>query len=157
MNILILIIIKNLNRNKIKIDDKWYKSILIYYIGCVMVKDLWLIKINSVNLLYLIIHKINGYIGENNGNKYLTLVRTDGSINTLKTYEKLWIKTRDLIRSKTNNSDDYDQKYMKIRFNSNDDLSLKKTLELPNIILVVKAVFHEDNKYYLLVFLHECW
>ena len=116
-----------------------------------------MIKINSVNLLYLIIHKISGYIGENNGNKYLTLVRTDGSINTLKTYEKLWTKTRDLIRSKTNNSDDYDEKYMKIRFNSNDDLCLKKTLELPNIILVVKAVFHEDNKYYLLVFLHECW
>ena len=41
-------------------------------------------KINSVNFSYLIIQEINGYIKENNGNKYLTLVPTDKRKDTLK-------------------------------------------------------------------------
>ena len=41
-----------------------------------------------------------------------------------------------------------DKKYMKFKFNSDDDLPLKKTLELRNMIIIVRAVFHEDNKYY---------
>ena len=35
------------------------------------------LKINGVNPLYIINHKINGYIEENNRNTYLTLVPTD--------------------------------------------------------------------------------
>ena len=47
------------------------------------------------------------------------------------------------------------KKYMKIRFNSDDDLPLKKTQELDNMIIIVKSVFHED-KCYLQDFLNEC-
>ena len=90
------------------------------------VEDLSYVKINSVNPLYFIINEINGYIEESNGNKNLNLVSTDGSKNKLTKYEELWSKIRDLIRSKTNNSDDYDEKYMKIKFNVNDNLPLKK-------------------------------
>ena len=64
---------------------------------------------------------------------------------------------RDLIRSKTNNSDDYDEKHIKIKYNSDDVLSLMKTLELCSMIIVVKAAFHEDNKYYPQYFLDECF
>ena len=65
------------------------------------IKDLRYIKINSVNCLYLIINKINGYIEESNKNKHLTLVPTDESKDTLKKFEELWNKIRDLIRSAT--------------------------------------------------------
>ena len=44
---------------------------------------------------------------------------------------------------------------MKIKFNSNDELPLNKTIEIPSIIIVVRLVFHENNKYYLQVFLDE--
>ena len=54
------------------------------------------------------------------------------------------------------NSDDYDEKHMKIKFNSDDKLPLNKTIEIPIITIVVGAVFHENNKYYPRVFLHEC-
>ena len=60
----------------------------------------------------------------------MILVPTDESKDTLKKYKEMWSKVRDLIRSITNNSEDYDEKYMKIKFNSDDDLHLKKTLEL---------------------------
>ena len=59
-------------------------------------------------------------------NEYLTLVPVNESKDTLKEYEELWNKIRELIRSITKNSDNYDKKYMKIQFNSNDNLTLKK-------------------------------
>ena len=61
----------------------------------------------------------------------------------------------ELIRSITKNSDDYDEKYMKIKFNSDDKLPLNKTVEIPTITIVVRAAFHENNKYYPQVFLDE--
>ena len=45
---------------------------------------------------------------------------------------------------------------MKIKFNSDDDLPRKKTLELRNKLIVVGSVFNEDNNYYPQVFLDEC-
>ena len=47
--------IKNFDPNKIKIDEKSYKNILIYYIRNVTFKSLRYVKISSVNPLYLII------------------------------------------------------------------------------------------------------
>ena len=90
-----------------------------------IVNDVSYAKINSVNPLYLIIDRIDGYIEKRNGNKYLILVATDESKDTLKKYEELWNKIRDLIRPKTKNLDNCDEKYMKIKSNLNDDLSLK--------------------------------
>ena len=55
-----MINIKNLDSNRIRIDEKSYKNILIYHIGYVTVKDLSYITISKVNPLYLIINKING-------------------------------------------------------------------------------------------------
>ena len=60
-----------------------------------------------------------------------------------------------LVRSKTDNSDDYNEKYMKIKFHSDDDLPLDKTLKLHQMITAIRAVFHEDNKYYPQVFIDE--
>ena len=56
----------------------------------------------------------------------------------------------------TKTSDDYDEKYMKIKFNSDDELPLNKTIEIPTITIVVTAIFLENNKYYPEVFLFEC-
>ena len=62
--------------------------------------------------------------------------------------KKFWIKIRDLIRSITKNLDDYDEKYMKTKFYSGDNLRLNKTVGIDIVIIVVKAVFHKNNKYY---------
>ena len=45
---------------------------------------------------------------------------------------------------------------MKIKLNSNDDLPLKKMLELRNIVVAFRHVFHKYNKYQLQGFLDEC-
>ena len=38
---------------------------------------------------------------------------------------------------------------MEIKFNSDEDLPLNKTLELHSVIIVVRSIFNEGNKYYL--------
>ena len=53
----------------------------------------------------------------------MTLVPTNESQEIMKKYEELWNKIRYIIRSKSNNSDNYDEKYMKIKLNSDDDLA----------------------------------
>ena len=45
---------------------------------------------------------------------------------------------------------------MKIKFDSNDELPLDKTIEIPSMIIVVRAIFLENNKHYPQVFLDEC-
>ena len=72
-----IINIKNFDPINIKIDEKLYKNILIYYTGCVTIKNSKYVKINSVNPLYLIFIKVNRYFEKINKNKYLTLVPTN--------------------------------------------------------------------------------
>ena len=51
-----------------------------------------------MNPLHLICNKTNRHIKKSNGNKYLTPAPTDESKDTLKKYEDLWNKIRDIIR-----------------------------------------------------------
>ena len=47
-------------------------------------------------------------------------------------------------------------KNIKIKFNSDDELPLNKTKEIHSMIIVVKDVFYESNKYYPQFFLDVC-
>ena len=80
---------------------------------------------------------MNRYSKEINGNKSLMLFPTNGSKENIKKYEVLWGKIRDLIRLITKNRDNCDEKYMEIKFNSDDKLPLNKTIEIPSMIIVV--------------------
>ena len=64
-----------------------------------MIKDSKYVKINRAYLLYFIFSKVNGYVGEIDKNKYLTLVPTNKSKEKIKDFEELWSKIKDLIRS----------------------------------------------------------
>ena len=58
--------INNYDLNNIKIDEKSYKNILIYYIGYVIIKDSKYVKINRLSPLYHIFSKVNEYFEEIN-------------------------------------------------------------------------------------------
>ena len=106
-----------------------------------MIKVSKYLKINSVNSLDFIFNKVNGYFEETNGNKYLTLVPTNKTKEKLNKCENLWSKIRYLIKSVTKNWNYYDEKYMEIKLNSDDQLPLNKTIEIPTIIIVVRAIY----------------
>ena len=135
-------------------NEKSYKNILIYYMGYLKITEN--LEIYSVNPLELIFSKMKGYFQENIRNKYLTLIPTNERKEKIKKYEELWIKIRDLIRSVTKNLDVYDESYLKIKFDSDDELPLNKIIGIPVMAIVVRAVFLKINKYYPQFFLDEC-
>ena len=53
--------LKSLIPNKIKIDEKSCKNILIYYFGYVTIKYPKYVKTDSVNSFYIVISKMNEY------------------------------------------------------------------------------------------------
>ena len=48
------------------------------------------------------------------------------------------------------------KKFVKIKFNSDDNLPLNQMLKFNMLTVVVMSLFEEDSKYYLQVFLDEC-
>ena len=44
---------------------------------------------------------------------------------------------------------EYEKDFMRIKFNSDDDLPLNKILKLHNLTTIFRSVFEEDAKYYL--------
>ena len=47
---------------------------------------------------------------------------------------------------------EYGKYFMKLKFNSDDNLFLNKTLKLHNTTIIIRSVFEEDGKYYPQVF-----
>ena len=90
-----MINIKTLDPSLIKIDNKSYKNVGIYNTGYITIKKISDYEnIISVNPLYLIIDEVDGYIEENNENKYLTFASTDKNKKVLEKYIKLWNKIK---------------------------------------------------------------
>ena len=115
------------------------------------------VKINSVNPLYGIIGEVGGHIEENNGNKYLTFASTDKNKKVLEKYTKLCDEIKYNMQTRNSEkSGEYGKDYMKIKFNSDDDLPLNKTLKLHMLTIIFRSVFEGDGKYYPQVFLDEC-
>ena len=63
-----------------------------------------------------------------------------------KRYTELWDKIKYLIETTNGKIGDYDEKYMKFKFSSDDDSPLNKILSLHNMTIVARSVFQKDNK-----------
>ena len=112
-------------------------------------------KTHSVNPLYLLIDNLNKYIEEKRVNKYLVFNSTDENKELLKKYNDVFNGIRDKIKKISNDECDYEKDYMKIKFNSDDDLPLNKQLKFHLMTITIRSVFEEDGKFYLHVFLDD--
>ena len=110
-----MINIKDFDPILVKTNKKSYKNFGIYYIRYVIIKSIGDYEnIDSVNPLYLVIGKVDGYIEKNNGNKFLTF---DKIKRVLEKYAKLWDEIK--YHNQTINSGKsgkYDKDYMRIKF-----------------------------------------
>ena len=150
-----IIDIGNFDSKLLKIDKKPYKHIDIFNIGYVTKKKTGhCVNINSVNPLYLGIINVNGYIEEKDSNKYLVFDSTDENKELLKKYN-VFNGIRDRIKEINSNDCDYEKNYMKIKFNSDDDLPLNKSLKFRLMTITIRCVFKEDNELYPQVFLDD--
>ena len=103
--------------------------------------------------MYLIINKVDGHFEEKNGNKYLILDSTDKNKEVLIKYMKLWDGIKNEIEAIIGGKpDEYGKDFMRIKFNSDDDLPLNKTMKLHKMTIITRSVFEEDGKFYPQIF-----
>ena len=122
-----IIDLKDFDARLLKIDKKSYKNIGINNNGYITIKNIDDCKnINSVNPLHLRVDHINGYIEEKGMNKYLVFDSTDENKELLKKYNDVFNGIRDKIKEVCSDECDYEKDYMKIKFNSDDNLPLNK-------------------------------
>ena len=79
--------------------------------------------------MYFRIYKIDGFIEEKRGNKYLNIAFTDNNDEVLKKYKEVFKSCIEKINN--NISGKYEKDYMKIMFNSDDKLPLKSDSHPP--------------------------
>ena len=89
-----LINIKDFDPRLLKIDKKESMNLGNYYVGYLDKKPQW--NVNRANPLYLMINRIDGFIEEKDGDKYLNIVHTERNGEVLKKILKNGIK--DLLK-----------------------------------------------------------
>ena len=73
----------------------------------------------------------------------------------LKRHDDVFNGIIDKIRKIDDDWLEYAKDYMKIKFNSEDNLPLNKQLKVYKMTVTIRCVFEEDNKLYPQVFLDE--
>ena len=143
-----------------KLSLKGVFSLLIYYIKYIPTKSPNRVSIdrtdNDEDYLYLFPDDVDGCVEQNDGIEYLVYVSTEKNKEALKNYTKLWEETERQI--KVINDDEpikYRKDSMKIRFESGDDLPLRKAFNILDMIIAVASVLEKNGKYYPQLFLHE--
>ena len=124
------------------------QNISVYYIGYVTMKDSDYVKIDSGFTTVFDYWWSRRLHWRKNGNKDLTLISTDKIKERLIKYTKLWDKIKNLFKKLNDKPGDYDEKYMNIKLNLDDNLPLNNLLKIHNMIIVIRSVFQEDGKYY---------
>ena len=101
--------------------------------------------------MYLIIAHASGYIEEKDVDKYIS----SDSSELLKKCNDVWNGIRYKIKKVTSGECGYENDYMKIKFNSHDNLPLNKPLKFHLMTVTIRSVFEEDGKLYPQVFLDD--
>ena len=103
------------------------------------------------------INRINGYFEEKDGDKYLIISHKNGG--TIQKYQELFDRLKEIIKKINDYSQPIkcDDNYMKIKFNTDDNIALNKIIYLATITVTIRSITNKDNKYYLQVFLDDCF
>ena len=109
-------------------------------------------NIYIVNPLYLNINHSSGYLEGKGVNKLLVFDSADENKELIKKYNDVFNGMKDKIKEINSHECDYEKDYMKIKFNSDDNLPLNKLLKFHLITITIRSVFEEDGKLYLQVF-----
>ena len=123
----------------------------VYYIGYITKKPQW--NVNSVNSLYLLINKVK--VEEVDGDKYLIISSENGDV--MQKYQEVFDGIKETIKKIHDYSQPikYVDNYMKIKFNTDDNISLNKIIYFPTITIIIRSATQKDCKYYPQLFLDE--
>ena len=140
-----LINVKDFDPSLLKLDKKSLMDISIYYIGYVTKKPEY--NINSLNPLYLLTSELDGFIEEKEGSKYLNISLKFNNNDVLVKFAEVWSGIKDQIKKINNGSVvEHAEDYMKIKFDSDDNLPLNKILKFRVLTIIIRNIFEKDNK-----------
>ena len=88
-------------------------------------------------------------------NKSLVFDSPDENKELLRKYNDVFDRNMGKSKEISNDECDYQKDYMKIKFNSDDDLLLNKPLKFYNMTITIISVIEEDGKLYPQVFLND--
>ena len=88
-------------------------------------------------------------------NKSLVFDSPDENKELLRKYNDVFDRNMGKSKEISNDECDYQKDYMKIKFNSDDNLPLNKQLKFHNMTITIRSVFEEDGKLYPQVFLDD--
>ena len=80
---------------------------------------------------------------------------TDENKELLKKHNDVWNGIRDKIKEVLSDECDYEKDYMKIKFNSDDNLPFNKPLKFHLVTITIRSVFKEVGKLYPQVYLDD--
>ena len=102
------------------------------------------------------IKKIKSHFEEVDGDKYLIISSENGDV--MQKYHEVFDEIKEIIKKIYDYSQPikYDDNYMKIKFNTDDNISLNKIIYFPTITIIIRSVTQKDDKYYLQIVLNEC-
>ena len=102
------------------------------------------------------INKIKGHFEEEDGDKYLIISSENGNI--MQKYQEDFDGIKEIIKRINDYSYPikYNDNYMKIKFNTNDNIILNKIIYFPTITIIIRSVTQKDGKYYPQLFLDDC-
>ena len=130
-------------------------NISIYYIGYVTKKPEC--NIDSVNPLYVLSSELDGFIEEKEGSKYLNISLKFSNNDVLVKFAEVWRGIKDQIKKINNGSvGEYGKDYMKVKFDSDNNLPLNKILKFRVLTIIISNIFEKDGKYYPQIFLDNC-
>ena len=144
-----IIDLKNFDTRLLKKIKSIIKTLVFTILDILQSKKLMIVKIFIVFYpLYLTIAHANGYIKEKGVHKYLFFDSTDKNKELLKKCSDVFNGIRDKIKEVSSVECDYQKDYMKIKFNSDDNLPLNKPLKFHNMTITIRSVFEDDDKLY---------
>ena len=131
-----------------KLPFKGVFSLNIYYIKYIPTKSTNCASIdttdNDEDFLYLFLDDVERHIEKNNENKYLVFTPTEKNKEALKNYKKIWEETKKQIEVINDDKPiEYRKDFMKIKFESDDDLPLSKTFNVLDMIIVAASVLEK--------------
>ena len=138
-----IIDLKNLDARLFKVEKKSYKNIGIYNIGYIIIKTIDDCEnIYGVNPLYLRIDHANGYIEEKGViNIWFLILQMKIKSYSKELYNDVWNGIKNKIKEINSGECDYEKDFMKIKFDSDDNLPLKKPLKFHNMTITIRSVF----------------
>ena len=78
-----------------------------------------------------------------------------GDADILRKFANIWKSIRATIEENTGGIVQYDKDYMKIKFESNDNLPTDNIVNMHQVTIIIRSVFAQNRKFYPQLFLDD--